>query len=183
MGLVMKVGSYCAVIGLLCFATMAVAGEAEFEVCQGTSENAVIRAANCDLAIRMGGLSNEQMIVALFNRGQAALADEKPDKALEDFDAILKLAPDDTKALYTRGIARRQLKQFDGALADFDRLLTLNYQPAAKIYLNRSMVHFLTGNKEKNLADLDTASRLAPNDREITDRLWKTKRFYDQEGR
>jgi len=178
----MKVGSYCAVIGLLFFATTAAAGEAEFELCQGTSENAVIRAANCDIAIRMGGLSNEQMIVALFNRGQAALASEKPDKALEDFDAILKQAPDDTKALYTRGIARRQLKQFDGALADFDRLLTLNYQPAAKIYLQRSMVHYLAGNKEKTLADLNIANKLAPNDKEIADRLWKTKRFYDQEG-
>ena len=95
--------------------------EAEFELCQGASENAVIRTANCDLAIRMGGLSNEQMIVALFNRGQAALASEKPDKALEDFDAILKLAPDDKKALFTRGIAQRQLKQYDDAL----RILTV----------------------------------------------------------
>lgn len=178
----MKVGSYCAVIGLLFFATTAVAGEAEFELCQGTSENAIIRNANCDIAIRMGGLSNEQMIVALFNRGQAALASEKPDKALEDFDAILKLAPDDTQALYTRGIARRQLKQYDGAIADFDRLLTLNYQPAAKIYLNRSITYHLLGNKQKSLADLRQANAMAPKDPVIIDRLWKTERLYRQQG-
>lgn len=178
----MKVGSYCAVIGLLFFATTAVAGEAEFELCQGASENAVIRTANCDIAIRMGGLSNEQMIVALFNRGQAALASEKPDKAREDFDAILKLAPDDEKALFTRGIAHRQLKQYEDAIADFDRLLALNYQPAAKIYLNRSMAYHLLGNKEKSLADLRQAKALDPKDPVITDRLWKTERLYKQQG-
>jgi tetratricopeptide (TPR) repeat protein len=178
----MNVGSYCAVIGLLFFATTAAAGEAEFELCQGTSENAVIRAANCDIAIRMGGLSNEQMIVALFNRGQAALASEKPNKALEDFDAILKQAPDDQVSLFTRGIARRQLKQYDGAIADFDRLLALNYQPAAKIYLNRSMAYHQKGDKEKTLADLRQAKALDPADPVITDRLWKTERLYSQQG-
>lgn len=178
----MKVGSYCVAIGLLFFATTAAADDAEFELCQATSENAVIRAANCDIAIRMGDLSDEQMLVALFNRGQAALASGKPDKALEDFDAVLKLAPDDTQALFTRGIARRQLKQYDGAIADFDRLLKLNYQPTAKIYLNRSMAYHLLGNKEKALADLRQANALDPKDPVIIDRLWKTERLYMQQG-
>lgn len=178
----MKICAGLVLAGLLLGATTARAGEAEFELCQGTSENAIIRAANCDIAIRMGDLSTDQMIIALYNRGQAFLTSEKPAQALEDFDAVLKLAPDDKLALYTRGIARRQLKQFDGAIADFDRLLTLNYQPAAKIYLQRSMAYHLKGDKEKTLADLRQAKALDPADREITDRLWKTERLYKQQG-
>ncbi len=178
----MKFASHIAITGFLLYAAAATAGEAEFELCQGKSENPVIRAANCGLAIRLGGLSTEQMIVALFNRGQASLTSEQPGKAIEDFDALLKLAPDDKEALFTRGIARRQLKQYDGAIADFDRLLTMNYQPAAKIYLHRSMAYFQSGDKEKTLADLQQANALDPKNPVIMDRLWKTERLYSQQS-
>ncbi len=178
----MKSISTIAIFGLVFLTTTAMAGEDEFELCQSKAENLVIRAANCDIAIRLGELSKEQMIVALFNRGQANLASEKPGIALEDFDAVLKLAPQDTEALFTRGVARRQLKQYDAAIADFDRLLALNYQPAAKIYLHRSMAYHLLGNKEKALADLRQAKKLDPADPVITDRLWKSEQLYKQQG-
>ncbi|HAK62265.1 MAG TPA: hypothetical protein DCO82_03385 [Alphaproteobacteria bacterium] len=156
----------------------ALAGEAEFEACQGPAENAVIRAANCNLAIRLGGLSREQMIVALFNRGQAYLTTERPATALPDFDALLELEPDDKDGLMIRAITRRQLKDLDGALADLRRLEALNYQPAAQLYLNRSMVYHLKGERDKTLADLRKALELDPNNGIIKDRLWKTERLY-----
>lgn len=153
-------------------------GESEFEACQGPAENPVIRAANCDLAIRLEGLSREQMIVALFNRGQAFLTTEQPAKALPDFDALLKLEPDDKDALMIRAITRRQMKDLDGALTDLSRLEALNYQPAAQLYLNRSMVHHLKGDQAKTLADLHRALELDPNNGIIKERLWKTERLY-----
>ncbi|MGK2872918.1 MAG: tetratricopeptide repeat protein [Alphaproteobacteria bacterium] len=178
----MKLASCAAMAGILLCA-QAAAGETEFQLCQGDAENPIIRAANCDIAIRLGGLSTDQMVVALYNRGQAYLTSQKPAPALDDFDAVLKLNPDDLMALFTRGIARRQLKQYDGAIADFDQLLALNYQPAAKIFLNRSMVYHLKGDEEKTLADLHKAHELDPQDPVIKDRLWKTERLYKQQGR
>ncbi len=178
----MKLGSYIAIAVLLFSATTAAAGQAEFELCLDASANVIIRTANCDLAVRIGGLSEDQMIVALFNRGEALLVDNQPGRALEDFDAILKLKPDDGEALYTRAIARRQLKQYPAAIADFDRLIGMGYQPLAKTYLQRSMAHYQSGNKEKTLADLREANKLAPDDLQISDRLWKTERAYKQQG-
>ncbi|MEQ1889250.1 MAG: tetratricopeptide repeat protein [Alphaproteobacteria bacterium] len=178
----MKLGSHIAIAVLLFSATTAAAGQAEYELCLGESANVIIRMANCDLAIRIGGLSDDQMIVALFNRGQTLLQDNQPGRALEDFDAILKLKPDDSEALYTRAIARRQLKQYPAAIADFDRLIAMGYQPLAKTYLQRSMAHYQAGNKEKTLADLHEANKLAPKDLEISDRLWKTEHTYKLQG-
>lgn len=165
---------------LLC--TAAFAGEEEFELCQGEAENPNIRAANCDLAIRLGGLTPVQLPVALFNRGQAYLTLNKPDQALVDMEALVKLNPDDVEALFLQAIARRQLKQYDAAIADFDRLLAMNYQPAAKIHLNRSMAYHHKGDKEKALADLRQANALDPKNPVISDRLWKTERFYQQQS-
>ena len=179
----MRLGLTIAAMGLLFCTAPATASETEFDLCQGASENAIIRIANCDLAIRIGGLTNEQMIVALFNRGQALLATEKPEPALADFEAILKLTPDDKEALFTRAIAHRQLKHYDSAIADFDRLAELKYEPAAKLYLQRSMAHHLAGNKDKALADLKQAKTLDPDDPVIIDRLWKTERLYSQQAR
>lgn len=169
------------IAGLL-FAGHSHAGEAEFVTCQGPAENPHIRAANCDLAIRLGGLSREQMIVALFNRGQAHLTLEKPGDALPDFDAVLKLSPDDRDGLMIRAITRRQLKDLDGALEDFNRLETLKYAPAAQLYLNRSMVYHLKGEQEKTLSDLRKALALDPNNLLIKERLWKTERFYKMQA-
>ncbi|MSP43463.1 MAG: tetratricopeptide repeat protein [Alphaproteobacteria bacterium] len=180
----MKSGLSFAVAGLLLCMASAAAAESEMELCQSTAENTVIRAANCDLAIRLGGLSKEEMIVALYNRGQSALVAEQADKAVADFDAVLKLNPDDKGALLGRAISRRQLKQFDGSLADFDALLAQNNsQPDAKMYLQRSMTLYMAGNKQKSLADLRRAKELDPADPAIADRLWKTERLIEQEGK
>lgn len=178
----MKSGFPVAVMALLVLCGgVARAAEPEMELCQSKTENAVIRAANCDLAIRLGNLSNDQMIVALYNRGQTALASEKPDRAEADFDAVLKLNPNDKEALLGRAISRRHLKQYDSSLADFDALLAQNFEPAAKIYLERSKTHLLAGNKEKSLSDLRQAKELDPDNPEIADRLWRTERLMQQE--
>lgn len=179
----MRLFLYLAVAGSLFYAPFALADEQSFRLCQSTTENPVIRTANCDLALRLGGLNPEQMIVALFNRGQAALASEHASQALEDFEAILKLDPDDAQALFTRAIAYRQMKQFEKSLADFDRLIEQNHQPAEKVYFQRSLTYYLMGNKQKTLSDLQMANKLAPNDRAIADRLWNVERRYSQQGK
>lgn len=163
---------------ILLLTDAAQAGETEFAQCEGKAANSVIREANCDLAIRLGDLSPEQLAVARFNRGQANLILQHPAKALEDFKLLVEQAPDDMGALLNRGIALRQLKQFDAAIADFDRLLQLNYEPAAQVYLNRAMTYFKKGDKENTMADLQKAQSLAPGDKVIADRLWKTRRYY-----
>lgn len=179
----MKSAFAFAVIGLLLAAASASAAETEFEVCQSRTENVVIRGANCDLAIRLGGLSQDQMVVALFNRGQSLLAAKRAENAMADFDAVLVLKPDDKDALFARAMARRHMKQFDAALADLDTLAGQDYQPAANLYLQRSLTHYMAGNKEKSLADLRHAKKLAPDDPVIADRLWKMERILELESR
>lgn len=168
---------------ILLLAGAAQAGEAEFASCEGDVENSVIRVANCDLAIRLGDLSPQQLQIAQYNRGQAYLALQDAEKAMADFDALLEADPKDGGVLLLRGIARRQLKQLDAAIADFDRLLQLDYEPEAQVYLHRSMAYHLKGDKDKTLADLQKAQALAPEDKAIKERLWKTRRLYESEAR
>lgn len=174
----MRTGLAAILAGYLLIAGPARAGNAEFEACAGKVENSAIRAVNCDLAIRLGGLPPERLAAAYYNRGRAQLAMRQPDKALGDFNEVLKVAPDTPEALVNRGLALRQLKQYAAAIADFDRVLALGYEPAAPTYMNRGMTYHQLGDKDRALADLRKAAALDPENSTIARALWETERFY-----
>lgn len=174
----MRTGFVLVLAGLLLITGPAMAVNAEFEACAGKVVNSAIRAVNCDLAIRLGGLPPEQLAAAHYNRGRAQLAMRHPDKALADFNEVLKAAPDAPEALVNRGLALRQLKQYAAAIADFDRVLALGYEPAAPTYMNRGMTYHQMGDKARALADLRKAAALDPENSTIARALWETERFY-----
>ena len=75
---------------------------------------------------------------------------------------VLLRAPDEAaQAVLDAGLARRDSYDFAGALKEFDRLA--EYCPTyAEGYNQRAYIHFLQGNFEPALADLDIALRLQP---------------------
>lgn len=174
----MKVNLILAVAGLLISASVARAENEEFESCVGKAENSSIRAVNCDLAIRLGGLNPGQLAAAHYTRGRAYLDTKRPEKALNDFNEVLKVDPNSPIALVNRGLVYRQLKQLDLAIADFNLVLEIGFEPAAPTYFNRGMTYRQMGNAERALADLRKAQELDPQNTSIAEALWETERFF-----
>ena len=76
------------------------------------------------------------------NRGLAYLRKDNYTKALADFDAAIKLDPENAYAHYNHGLANYHLERYDPAIADFDWLLrrdpndiySLGYRGLARIH-------------------------------------------------
>jgi Tfp pilus assembly protein PilF/tRNA A-37 threonylcarbamoyl transferase component Bud32 len=94
---------------------------------------------------------------ALLNRGILAWLQRQYDRALADFDQVLK--PPEEKRLLEAAYYRGQLRLERGALEeaghDFDLVAKENptFRP---VYLSRAQVRFLRGDPEAGLADLRT---------------------------
>ena len=65
----------------------------------------------------------EDLGSAYNNRGLAYLRKDNYTKALADFDAAIKLDPENAYAHYNHGLANYHLERYDRAIADFDWLL------------------------------------------------------------
>jgi serine/threonine protein kinase len=63
--------------------------------------------------------SSESRETLLFNRGQGAYSEGDSKSAIDCFDSVLQLKPDDIAALFARGQAHRQAKNFELALKDY----------------------------------------------------------------
>ena len=82
--------------------------------------------------------------------------------AIADFDAAIRLRPDDADAYVARADARHDAGAFDAAIADYSAALEL--RPDDPVVLNgRGIAHADTGAYSQALADYDAALRLAPD--------------------
>jgi Tfp pilus assembly protein PilF len=81
------------------------------------------------------------------------------DQALKDFNAGLKLKPNDPALWDYRGMAYRCKGQNDKALQDFNKALELDPK-FARAYRDRAMLYSDTGDFDKSLADLNKAKSL-----------------------
>ena len=63
---------------------------------------------------------------ALNNRGNALLANQQFNDAIEDYSAAIEAAPKRPQAYYNRARAYTRLGETQGAIADFRRILELD---------------------------------------------------------
>jgi tetratricopeptide (TPR) repeat protein len=83
------------------------------------------------------------------------------DRAIADFDAALKIDPENLHAHLNRATARDCKKDYDGALADANEALRLDPHSAVA-YNNRGHAWYGKGEHEKAIADYDKAIQLDP---------------------
>jgi lipoprotein NlpI len=83
-------------------------------------------------------------------------------RAIQDFDAAIRLDPSLTHALLNRGIAWAQLGAFDSAVADLDRVLRIDPSNALA-FNNRGGIYSDSGDFDKAIADFQQATALKPN--------------------
>ncbi len=83
------------------------------------------------------------------------------DRAIEDFDKVLVLQPDNVDALIARGNAYSQLGDNGRALADLDRAIALA-PDNAQAYVVRGLANNRRGQKQLAMQDYDAALQRAP---------------------
>lgn len=84
-------------------------------------------------------------------------------EAIEAYNHVIALAPNDAPAYYNRGLSYRPFKQNEQAIADYDRAIILdpNYVNA---YVARGNAYDDLKQYERAIADYDRAIALNPND-------------------
>jgi len=100
-------------------------------------------------------------VEALLQRGLIHLTHEEIDKAITDFDAVLKRDPKNFLALLNRGVAHVARADFKSALSDFDAAVTLNPQSAEACF-NRGCIYDFRLKPQRALEDFSRAIRLEP---------------------
>jgi tetratricopeptide (TPR) repeat protein len=110
--------------------------------------------------------ANDTDRFALVSRGWAYYLLGKPDKAVADFDAFLKLAPAGGtgvparwEGLANRGLVLAEQGEFEKALKDLNEAVN-EPQGTAIMHLNRGYAFELMGEYEKALDDYRTARKL-----------------------
>jgi tetratricopeptide (TPR) repeat protein len=93
------------------------------------------------------------------SRGVAYAKKGQNDQALADFDAAVKLKPDDTDALFRRGGARLTLEQYPGAIEDFTAVIKAD-EMHALAYRLRGFIYNKLGDDKNAGADYDKACAL-----------------------
>lgn len=99
---------------------------------------------------------------SFFYRGNAKKRLGKTVEATADFDAAIKIDPDNASTFNNRGTAKFELEDIEGAFDDFDEAIRLNpnYPEALN---NRGNVKMTWGDYPSAILDFDEAIRLKPD--------------------
>ena len=105
-------------------------------------------------------LQVERRILHLFV-GAEFRAKGEPERAVPDYDLVLKINPSDAYAFHNRGLAYRDLRDYDRAIKDFDQAVKINPNliPA---YNDRGLAYVSKGETDRAIEDFDHAIMLNP---------------------
>jgi tetratricopeptide (TPR) repeat protein len=112
-------------------------------------------------ALASGALPVPTQIAALGNRGIARWRLSNPHEAIDDFNAALRLSPEESMIYNNRGNVLLELRHYAEAVKDFTQAIALapGYGQA---YNNRGNVRFLLGDSAGAIADYTKAVALMP---------------------
>ncbi|MGH6824531.1 tetratricopeptide repeat protein [Methyloceanibacter sp.] len=112
-------------------------------------------------ALSSGALAVPTEISALGNRGIARWRLNDPQAAVDDFNAALRLSPEEAMIYNNRGNVLLDLRHYEEAAKDFSQAIALipNYGQA---YNNRGNARFLLGDQAASIADYTKAVALMP---------------------
>jgi len=96
------------------------------------------------------------------HRGTAWLARSQLDRAIEDFNSAVKLAPDDRHLLLLRADTYRDNRQYKRAIEEFDRIIQRDPNNG-EAFVSRGRAWLLDGQTDRAFQDYDEAIRLMPN--------------------
>ena len=106
--------------------------------------------------------NNKELIDQLSAEGDEYYNNEEFDKALESYNKILKIDPNNAKAYYNRGFTYNGLEQYDEALKDYDTAITLEPNNTNG-YHSRGFTYNILKQYDKALKNYNKAIELNPN--------------------
>jgi tetratricopeptide (TPR) repeat protein len=95
-------------------------------------------------------------------RASGWLARDDTTRAMDDYDAAIRLDDSNIPALHRRGLLWLRLGDVERALADLDHAIRLSFEDA-RIYRDRGAIWLAKGRYDRAIADLDRAIKLAPD--------------------
>jgi tetratricopeptide (TPR) repeat protein len=117
---------------------------------------------SCSAVVSRGLADKEDLATAYKNRGNAY--DDKGEyaRAIEDYDAAVRINPSDADAFNSRGTTYAALGRYERAVMDFDEAIKLN-SASPLAFSNRCFARAVLDLLEQALADCNEALRLKPN--------------------
>ncbi len=137
-------------------------------IAQDTGNAIAYFARGVDLCkeVEMRSRFNEDRQYLQVNKKYGAVKDERDEKyerALEDFNKVIKLEPDFAFAYYDRAFIKYKFNDSQGAIEDYTNAIE-NDPDLADAYYNRGLLLFLTNDKEDACKDFSKAGELGKNE-------------------
>jgi len=118
----------------------------------------------CDEALRQEGLSHEDRVATLVNRGILKARAGDVDAAIVDYDDALSRDPDQAEAYLNKGFALLKLSEAgDEARPMFDTALAKKTRRPELAYYGRGVANELSGEVRAAYRDYREASRIDPH--------------------
>jgi tetratricopeptide (TPR) repeat protein len=114
------------------------------------------------LAIESGDLPHPDIFFALNNRGNAYAAKHDSVRALQDYDAALRLNPKYAGAMRNRGIVHASKGDYDSAIRDFSEAARLDSDDPHAL-IGRGLVYCTRHEFAEAVRDFDAALRICPS--------------------
>ena len=137
--------------------------EARTQCLRGGKLTADQRIDGCSALITAKGTRKKDLAGAYLTRGADYLGKNDIDRAIADFNELIRLDPKFYGAFTNRGEAWRRKGEVISAIADLDRAVALNPRDSIA-WFNRGITHSDKGEPEKAISDYNQAIRLKPRD-------------------
>ncbi|MEB3215791.1 MAG: tetratricopeptide repeat protein [Nostocales cyanobacterium 94392] len=106
---------------------------------------------------------DEQKAATYLEEGIKLFQAEKYREAIETFNEVIKIQPNNQYAYLFKGASYFQLKEYQQAKTDLDKSIELD-DSISYSYLFRGVTNAALGNKDNAIADLETAEKLFEKD-------------------
>ena len=126
---------------------------------QGTSPDLIIN--GCTAVIQSGRETTRNLANAFIDRGAAYEDKGDDDRAMQDFDAAIRLDPNLALAYSNRGTFYRNRGDNDRAVQDYDQAIRLNPDYSWP-YFGRGIIEFQRGEFSQSATDFSRSAQLRP---------------------
>lgn len=143
-----------------------IGGDAHARRCaQALSQNDLSDDAieECERGLRYRRLTQDGLVQLRITLGILHLRRQEGQQAVEQFDALLAVDPDNAEAHLNKGAALVQLRQYGPAIAEITEALGLGVREPHKAYFNRGAAREALGDLRGAYEDYNTALEIQPD--------------------
>lgn len=127
-----------------------------------TGTDLIAGVGHCNIALN-NPLIIPDRVATLVNRGVLLHKLDRIDSAMNDFNAAIRINPEQADAWLNRGVAKLTLAQPAEAMSDIQKGIDLGPSEPALAYFNRAIAHERLGQIPQAYYDYQRAVKAAPN--------------------